>query len=337
MQRRSVLLALATAGWWTRAAPAQAQAQNFAADARVSTYIDYLQKEHAFSPAELRAFFGRITYDRKVLRLAGVGADKTDKPAKKTYWRQYRKQRLTPKKIATGIAFHKQHASALARAEAAYGVPAAIIIGILGIETHYGRHTGTYGVAQTLATLGFGHPQRGEEFLQELTEFLLYARESRVDPLSISGSYAGAIGMAQFMPSSLRRFAVDSDGDARVNLFTAEDAIASIGNFLHMHGWQPGEGITYPATVEALQAKKLITATASNAYRAVMTSEELRNYGVHTTAPEGAHYVFVDLENRYDTEYRVGTRNFYALTRYNKSFKYAAVVTDLATEIASGV
>lgn len=334
MQRRSVLLALAAAGWMGRVACAQ----GFAGDARVAAYIAYLHKEHGFSPPELETLFARLSYDDKVLRLAGVGGSSGDAPAavQKTYWQQYRQARLTPKKTALGIAFSKTHRTVLHAAEAAYGVPAAVITAILGIETHYGKYTGNYVVAQTLATLGFGHPQRGEEFLEELTQFLLYVREARVDPLSISGSYAGAMGMAQFMPSSLRRFAVDADGDARVNLFTPDDAIGSIGNFLHMHGWQRELGITYAAQVAAPQARQLIAATAENAYRAVMSRADLDAYGVRTAAPAPGRYVFVDLENRYDTEYRVGTENFYALTRYNKSFKYAAIVTDLAAAIARG-
>ena len=338
MLRKNILLVLILALTSTPLAIAN----NFSADARVQTYIQHLQQEHAFAPEELNHFFTKLTYNDKVLRLLGVpDADdeaKPSKPPKKVYWQQYRKQRLSAKKIASGILFYRQHQDLLDQAEAQYGVPAAIIAAIIGIETHYGLHTGRYLVAETLATLAFGHPQRGEEFLNELTEFLLYARETRIDPLSIAGSYAGAIGMAQFMPSSLRKHAVDFNGDERIDLFIAADAIASIANFLTAHGWQRGFAVDYPATIDSLQSKALIERTHNNDYRPVMNIEQLRQYGVQTDAPAtGAHYLFVDLENRYDTEYRIGNENFYALTRYNKSFKYAAVVSDLAREIASGV
>lgn len=318
-------------------APRLALAEGFADDERVQRFIEQLHREHAFARADLRAFFARLSYNGKVLALLGAAPAAGDAAAApvKVYWQQYRRQRLTARKISAGIGFHRAQQAHLEAAQKKYGVPAAIITAIIGIETHYGRHTGKYPVGQTLATLAFGHPQRGAEFRQELAEFLLYARDARLDPLGVTGSYAGAIGMAQFMPSSLRRFAVDSDGDARINLFAAADAIASIGNFLRQHGWRPGIGTTYPARIGGAQAARLIADTRSNDYKPTMSYADLLGYGVQTAAPQGeeARYLFVDLENRYDTEYRVGTENFYTLTRYNKSFKYAAVVADLAREI----
>ena len=339
MRRRDLLIFLAAAG--SGALSALARTVTFTDNEQVRAFIAEMQQKHGFAPAMLEQFFSRLNYNPKVLRLLNVPENDTEPPPlPPVYWQQYRRQRLTPKKIAAGISFYRQHRAALQQAGETYGVPPAVTTAIIGIETNYGKHTGRYPVAETLATLAFGHPRRGDEFRHELAEFLLYVRDARLDPFSISGSYAGAIGMAQFMPSNMRKFAIDSDGDARINLFSAPDAVASIGNFLIQHGWVRDTDISYPAQIAgAANAKQLIEKTRDNSYRPLMTYAELLDYGVTTSAPAqtDARYLFIDLENRYDNEYRVGTVNFYALTRYNKSFKYAAVVTDLARMIKKGI
>lgn len=332
MRRRDLFYCLAALAL----APQKVLARNFNDDERVRQFIEALRQKYYFSPAELEELFSRLSYNHKALRLVGVPGQ--GKPAKKVYWQEYRKQRLTGQKIAAGLEFYQRHLSLIRQVENEYGVPGAVITAIIGIETHYGLHTGQYMVAETLATLGFGHPQRGQEFLDELTEFLLYARETGADPTTLLGSYAGAMGMVQFMPSSIRKYAVDYDGNQRIDLYTAADAIPSVGNFLIGHGWRrERDDITYPARINKTQARALIELTAQNKYQAVMSLEELQQHGVQTSAPAASRYVFVDLENRYDDEYRVGNENFYALTRYNKSFKYAAVVTDLAAAIQKDI
>lgn len=330
MRRREFLTCLTAA-----LLPVGARAATLADDARVQAFIAEMRDAHAFSPFELSAFFSRLSVNDRVLRLIGT----TAKPAKKVYWREYRKLRLTAENIAQGVKFHRDHDDALRRAEADYGVPAAVATAIIGIETRYGEITGNFRVAEALATLAFAHPSRGDEFRAELADFLIYAREARIDPMQVRGSYAGAFGIPQFLPSSIRRFAVDFDADGRIDLFGVTDAVGSVGRFLKQHGWRRGIDISYPATMRG-DADALIEETAEHEYRPVFSYADLSARGVSApAAPADAEqrYVFVDLENRYDDEYRLGTDNFYALTRYNRSFKYAAAVTDLAAAVAGAL
>lgn len=334
LQHFLLLLAASPAAVAAAAGTASRRA-SIAADARLAAYINHLHATHDFSKETLQQLFAGVSFDQRVLRLvgdAGAGA-----PAKTVYWRAYRRQRITAKKILGGLKFYRAHQAVLKKTERAYAVPAEILTAIIGIETNYGAFTGRYSVLRALATLAFGHSTRGAEFLNELTEFLLYARRSELDPLSVSGSYAGAIGIPQFMPSSIRKYAVTAGGSGSANLFSPPDAIHSVGNFLKSHGWRGGVGISYSAQASEADAERAIAATTQHAYKPFMSRKELRAYNIYTAAPDGWRYLFVDLENRYDREYRVGTENFYALTRYNRSFKYAAAVTDLAGEIRSNL
>ena len=316
---------------------ARAQQTPLVEDPRVLAFIERMQTEYGFVPAQLNTLFSRITINKKVLALAGV-TTATTTPPPKVYWREYQKRRLTPENIQRGVRFMREHHKALMQTEEQYGVPAAIITAIIGVETRYGSYLGNFPVAEALATLAFSHPTRGAEFEDELLNFLLYVRDAKKDPLSINGSYAGAFGIPQFLPSSIRLYAVDFDGDGKINLFVVADAVGSIGSFLQSFGWRRDIGITYPATVAATTAAQLVANNAAAGYTPIFTPSQLQDHGVRVqaeTLPSQDLLVFIDLENRYDTEYRVGTDNFYALTRYNKSFKYAAVVTDLATAIAA--
>lgn len=298
--------------------------------AGVEAFIGRMRQAHGFVPGELRAFFSRLEVSDRVIELM----ERPAKPATKVYWREYRK-RLTPRLIAEGVKFIGRHRQTLARTERHFGVPAEIIAAILGIETRYGKVLGDFVTARALSTLAFAYPRRAEEFLQELADFLIYARQSKIDPMVLRGSFAGAFGMPQFLPSSARQFAVDFDNNGSANLFTVADAAASIGNFLQAHGWQPGGAISYPVTA-IVRPEELVAATRDNAYKPLFTPQQLSDKGVQADGKiaEGL-YLLVDLENRYDTEYRLGGESFYALTRYNKSFNYAAAVVDLSREIAA--
>ena len=291
-----------------------------------------MQDKHRFSEDELRIFFSQLSIDEKALRLM---LPATIPGGKKTYWLEYRKKRLTPANIRRGKDFLRDHRRLLQSAEDTFGIPGTVITAIIGIETRFGTYLGRFSIARALTTLALRHPTRAQEFQQELSHLLLYARETNADVLGISGSYAGAFGIPQFLPSSARRYAVDFNHDGRIDLFTVADAIGSIGNFLQQHGWLSDIGIAYPATVHK-DPHVLMKQVADNHYRPVLSREDLAHSGVTFTAPSThkARYLLIDLPNRYDTEYRVGTQNFYAITRYNKSFKYAAAVTDLAAAIA---
>jgi membrane-bound lytic murein transglycosylase B len=239
------------------------------------------------------------------------------------------------------VAFWDEHADALARAEAQYGVPAEIIVGIIGVETIYGRNTGNFRVMDAITTLAFAYPDtpnrasRMAYFRGELENTLLFARESGIDPFSLLGSYAGAVGWPQFMPGSIRRFAVDFDGDRRIDLLgSPTDAIGSVANFLVQHGWKGGEPMVFPATVAAEETAW--QAFIGQGLEAKFSLDELKAAGVMPgmDPPADMRFGLVDLQNGFDpTEYWLGTNNFFAITQYNRSFFYAMSVIDLGRAV----
>jgi membrane-bound lytic murein transglycosylase B len=239
-------------------------------------------------------------------------------------------------RIEAGARFRERHAAVLSRAAQEFGVPAEIIVAILGVETVYGRNMGTHRVIDALATLAFDFPRRSEFFRSELESFLLYARETGIDVFAAQGSYAGAFGIPQFMPGSYRSFAVDYDGDGRRDLHASPvDAIGSVANFLRAHGWEAGRPIAAPAQVSGVAFRKLIDAGITPVYRIA----DLPTYGVGVTEPlpPEAGCALVELETPGQApEYWVGLQNFYVLTRYNRASFYAIAVLELAREIARG-
>ena len=193
----------------------------------VRPFIESMRAEGGFSVAELEALFAGLQVDERVITLMERPRDRS----KKTYWREYRRRQLSGEKIIGGAQFMRRHSDLLARAEKTYGVPAAIVAAILGVETNYGKVLGRFHIVRALATLAFAYPRRAEEFQKQLREFLLYARQGNMDPMQLRGSFAGAFGWPQFLPGSARRFAVDFDGDGRADLFSPADAVGSVGNF----------------------------------------------------------------------------------------------------------
>ena len=298
----------------------------------VAAFSEYMRTTHGFSTNEMTAFFDGMTVHPRVIELVDAPAS----PGKKTYWREYRRRRLSPATIAAGVRFMRKYQDTLKRAEEAFGVPGEIITAILGVETRYGKILGGFETARALATLAFYYPRRAAEFRSQLVELLVYAKQYGINPRQLRGSYAGAFGWPQFLPGSARRFAVDFDGSGHANLFSPKDAVGSIGNFLKQHGWMPGGAVSYPANVS--KPEPLLIATKENDYKPLFNRQQLANAGVRFDDDvKDELYLLVDLENRLDTEYRLGGQNFYALTRYNKSFKYAAVVADLGDTLRERV
>ena len=327
MKRRN-FLKLSAAALASAAIPAAGR-EPVLALAGAEPFIARMQQEHGFAPEVVREFLGKLSVNPKVI--ARMDAPKT--PGRKVYWRDYRRRFLTPRGIAAGAAFMRRNAEVLARAEKQYGVPGEITAAILGVETRYGKILGDFSVAESLATLAFAYPRRAAEFQNQLADLLIYARRANISPLRLRGSFAGAFGMPQFLPGSARSFAVDFDGDGRADLFAAADSAGSIGNFLAKHGWMRGGAILYPAQVRG-DAAALVAEVRGNAYKPLWTPQRLKEKGINAEDNIADElYLLVDLENRYDTEYRIGGGNFYALTRYNKSFKYAAAVFDLGAEL----
>jgi len=255
-------------------------------------------------------------------------------PAEKTLtWQEYRARFITERRINRGVAVYRDQIDALENA-AAHGVPASIILGIVGVETFYGELTGKYRVIDALSTLAFDYPPRSAFFRGELEQFLLMAREESLDPLAPLGSYAGAMGIPQFMPTSFRSFAVDGDGDGRRDLWAAwPDVFASVANYLAVHGWKPGEPISVAADISGADVAGLATGTLALSE----TVGSLRRRGIRfeTGLPPQSPAMLIALGGAFGGEYRVGFANFYAITRYNHSALYASAVNDLAEAIAT--
>jgi membrane-bound lytic murein transglycosylase B len=311
---------------------------NFAQWKEVSDFIDRMVARHGFDRAELESVFKKVRYVDTTIQLM-----KPAPPGRPKNWRAYRARFVDPVRIDAGAAFWNTHADALARAEEQYGVPAEIIVGIIGVETIYGRNTGNFRVLDAVTTLGFDYPntpnraRRMEFFRGEIENTLLFARESGIDPFSLLGSYAGAIGWPQFMPSSIRKFAVDFDGDGKVDLRNSPvDAIGSVAHFLVEHGWKRGEPIVFPATVSASEGGANWDAFIGTGLEAKYRLDELKAAGVlpSTEPPADMMFGLVDLQNGQEpTEYWLGAPNFFAITQYNRSYFYAMSVVDLGRAV----
>lgn len=301
----------------------------FADRPEVAAFVDRLVSAHGFPAAQLQQLFGSIAPDARVLELM-------DPPprAVRRSWQDYRRRFVNRARIDAGLRFWFENEAAIARASARYGVPEEIIVGIIGVETIYGRHTGTFPVAASLATLAFGFPRRAEFFQRELEQFLIHARETGIDPLAVRGSYAGAIGLPQFMPSSIRHYAVDFDGDGRIDLSgSVEDAIGSVANFLAEHGWERDAPTHVPARFNTgARISPLVEAGIEPRF----DTAELADHGVRPAVdtPNGLRFALIDLPNADAApDYTLGPRNFYVITRYNRSSFYAMAVIELGEAV----
>ncbi len=308
------------------ACSAQAKSPSYAERPEVQAFIRELAARHGFAEQELLHLFSKVHRTEPVLEAI------QPPPPKARSWEEYRANFVNPQRIAAGKAFWKAHRRSLERAEQHYGVPAEYIVAIIGIETYYGRYAGRWRVVDALTTLAFDYPARSPYFRSELEHYLLLSRDTGADVFSMRGSYAGAIGIPQFMPSSTRRFAVDFDGSGAVDLrHSAADAIGSVGNFLKEHGWQAGSEVLYAASVSGEAWRPLADGSVDPKH----SLEDLRKSGVEfpaAGAPAQAALIELETPER-PSEYRVGLQNFYVLTRYNRSAFYASAVHDLAQEL----
>lgn len=259
------------------------------------------------------------------------------RPAEKvTPWWQYHDQFLTPERIELGVQFWKDHRETLERVAAERGVPAEYLIAVIGVETRYGRSTGKFRVLDALVTLAFDYPARGDYFRGELEQFLLLTNEEKLNPLTTTGSYAGAMGAPQFMPSTYRRYAVDADTDNKRDLWGDwDDIIASVANYLQDHGWVPDGPVLAEAHLEPDPNFQIDT-------RKVDLNETIDSLNAHgvkidLALPGETPAVLISAEQRDGPAYRVGFKNFYVITRYNGSARYAMSVNDLAQAIAQRV
>ena len=309
-------------------AAAAGAAAPYAGRKDVREFIAQMVEKHGFAGKELRTLLRDARFQPAII----AAITPPTEPRAKS-WQAYRALFLTRERIEAGVEFRERQREALARAAALYGVPEEIIVAIIGVETVYGRNTGSHRVIDALTTLAFDYPPRAEFFRGELEHYLLYARDAGIDPLALKGSYAGAIGIPQFMPGSYRRYAVDLDGDGKQDLSGSfADAIGSVANYLKEHGWKTGKPIAYPAQVQGENYRKLIDAGIKPSYR----YGDLPDFGVSAAgeAEADAPFALIELETPDEaSEYLVALTNFYVLTRYNRSSMYAAAVLELAQAV----
>ena len=292
----------------------------------VEEFIGQMVRQNQFDDAALRQVFAQLKAHEGVLK--AINAPVTAKP-----WHEFRDIFVSPMRISGGLEFWQQHADLLVRARDVYGVPEEIVVAIIGVETIYGRRLGSFRVIDALYTLGFEMSERATFFRGEMEQFLLLARENSLDPLGVKGSFAGAMGMPQFIPTSYRRFAVDFDGDGKINLWdSAADVIGSVANYLHHFGWVWGQPVTVPARISGTQFKEVLEAGV----KPQLTLQQLQPKGVEATEelPPDLQAGLFSLDLDQGQEYWLSLNNFYVITRYNRSKNYAMAVYQLAKTIA---
>lgn len=321
--RLIVLLPFALA---TLVAAAPARAFDLQEYPELGAFIDEVGEKHGFSTTALRKMFTQAKLRTDIL-------EAIERPREALPWYEYKKSFLTNLHVRRGVQYWKQHTSTFNQVRDQYGVPPEIIVAVLGVETQYGRNKGRYRVMDALTTLMVGYPRRGEFFRRELEEYLLLTRELNLDPTQVKGSYAGAIGIPQFIASSYRRYAVDFDGDSKSDLLSSHtDAIASVANFLKSHGWEASEPVTDDVQLEGA----LYTWIEQLGVKPVLSIRHLIQYGVFPRGTEQQHdrsAALIVLEGESGPIYRIGYNNFYVITRYNRSKRYAMAVYELAQSI----
>ncbi len=297
--------------------------------ADVENFIRKVAATSDYSEAELIELFSQVKNQRDLF-------ERMDKPAEKLEWHQYRKIFLTDKRINAGIKFWKENRELISQVEKTFKVPAEIIVAIVGVETFYGVYKGKSPVFDTLVTFAFDYPKRAEFFTRELEQFLILSKENQLDTRAVMGSYAGAMGMPQFIASSYRNYALDGDGDGKANLFDSlADIMISVANYFKKHGWVEGQPITYPISLQKEKTKIDI----EPAMKPNHVWKDLSAAGFKSKTPlDGDLKVaLLKFEQQDHTEYWVGLQNFYVITRYNHSPLYAMAVYQLSQKLKQGV
>ena len=306
--------------------PQTVLADNYSDQPQVQTFIDMMVDKHGFEREELVVVFNEAQRREDILELMRKPAEK------RLQWHEYRKIFLTPARTDGGVAFWKENAAVLSKAEAAFGVAPQIVVAIIGVETRYGSNTGRHRVLDALSTLAFDYPPRSKFFTGELEQYLILAREEDIDVVSTTGSYAGAMGYGQFIPSSYRNYAVDFDEDGKRDLWNNKmDIIGSVANYFNRHGWKAGNPVAVRASVEGDQYKAILEL----GYKPNTVLDALRHDGITPLQPMPDELVaaLLSLEQKDGPEYWLAFNNFYTITRYNHSPLYAMAVYQLSEEI----
>jgi membrane-bound lytic murein transglycosylase B len=306
---------------------------NYGGHPGTAAVVDELVVEEGFDREELNQLFARAERKDSILTAIARPAEKS-KP-----WYEYREIFLNQKREDQGVEFYAKHRVTLERAEREFGVPAEIIVAIIGVETYYGRVAGSYRVLDALSTLAFDYPPRSPFFTSELKNFLILTRDQGMDPTELVGSYAGAMGYGQFMPSSYRSYAIDFDNDDIVDIWTNPvDAIGSVANYFKQHGWRHGEVVVSAATASANTPDSVFVQKRDD-LEPVRTVAQFAADGVVAKMkldPNAlATAMKFELKNGY--EYWLGLHNFYVITRYNHSAMYAMSVYQLSQRLAERI
>jgi membrane-bound lytic murein transglycosylase B len=324
------LASLLVASAMAAKAPAVAS-PNYAQRQDVREFIDEMVRDYKFDAPSLRRFFSKVRYQQAVVNAMSRPVLEPPK------WYEYAPRFLSSKRIDAGVAFWRDNAATLDRAQRDFGVDPEVVVAIIGVETFYGRNTGSYRVADALTTLAFDYPRRAEFFRDELKQFLLQTREQKVPPLEPKGSYAGAQGLPQFMPGSVREYALDYDDDGTIDLSNdVNDAIGSVAHYLARHGWLPEDPAMQPAEIEA-DKREQIERTLDGGISEQRTLDAWQQDGVRAPgipeAPGSDPTGLLMLEEEDEPSYWMVFNNWYVLTRYNRSRLYASAVWMLAQEL----
>jgi peptidoglycan lytic transglycosylase B len=302
---------------------------HFAQRPDVQAFINYMVKVHHFNRKDLMDIFSNVKMRQQVIR-------HMNKPLERNPWRTYQMLFVNEWRIQHGVKFWNKYAAALKRAEQIYGVPASIIVATIGIETKYGQKTGEYRVIDSLSNLAFNYSSRSAFFRKELVEFLLLTREQRLNPFKVMGSYAGAIGQPQFMPSSYRAYAVNFSGSGKIDLMNNEmDVIGSIANYYNKSGWMYGQPIAMQAMILGDRYSYL---SQKNKIKQPLTAADLAKYGIvpkYQIYTSNLKIKVIELQTNYRKEYWLGFNNFDVIKKYNPNNLYAMAVFQLSSYIAA--
>jgi len=298
----------------------------------VQSFIDQASEQTGLPRDEVAALLGEARFQQSII-------DAITRPAESRTWGEYRPIFITDKRIRDGVSFWNEHQELLEEISQDYGLSPEIIVAIIGVETAYGGFIGNYRVLDALVTLGFDYERRGEFFRGQLIEFIRLADEQGLDMDKARGSYAGAMGLPQFIPSSYRHYAVDGDGDGRIDLWGSKaDIFASVANYFVAHGWGHGEPVAFKVDVADAQVDDLLNKARDLAPRATLGELRKRGVIIPNDAPEvpaDFKVMLFTLTTDDKVEHWVGLNNFYVITRYNHSVLYAMAVWELATKIAA--
>ncbi len=295
----------------------------------VEAFVQEMAAKHGHDMGELRALMSQAQKRESILRVMS-------RPGTAVTWAQYRKRIVDRVRIDGGVRFWRENAEALERASRRFGVPEELIVATIGIETLYGRHTGNIRVLDALSTLAFDYPRRAAFFRGELEEYLLLVRETGLDPLGTEGSYAGAIGVPQFLPSSYRKYAVDFDGDGQPDLVNSvPDAIGSVANYYRTFGWQTGA----PVIMDAESGEAELASLIAGGIQPHVSVGELRKRGlvIEEKVGDDAQAAVFFVQEAGGPRLVLGLNNFYVITRYNRSTNYAMAVYEHAREIKAAL